>query len=234
MPCSARPCWRLGQFVQPVPRCFAGTCFGALAILGPSAADYLRSLGFKSAARCRRLCLGACFRAEGPCRTHLNDTFGIFYVSSRRRGAGGYGHGVFAGGALDPFGDRGGGLQIRRCGHHDWRGSDLGFSDHHGALDGGKLGGGMVLAFAKAKGEIEATITFVANISGQAQTLPLMIYTFLQVQRGMLPRFGLLVPSVFISVFAPAPSEVQAYDAFLALNHSAGDVKLALAARFFR
>jgi hypothetical protein len=165
---------------------------------------------------------------------HLNDTFGIFYVSSGRRGAGGYGHGVFAGGARDPFGDRGGGLQIRRGGHHDWRQSDLGFSDHHGALDGGKLGGGMVLAFAKAMGEFEATITFVANISGQAQTLPLMIYTFYRCRGGMLPRFGLLVPSVFISVFAPAPSEVQAYDAFLALNHSAGDVKLALAARFFR
>ena len=234
MPCSARPCWRLGQFVQPVPRCFAGTCFGALAILGPSAADYLRSLGFKSVARFRRLCFAACFRAEGFCRTHLNDTFGIFYVSSGRRGAGGYGHGVFAGGARDPFGDRGVGLQIRRGGHHDWRQSDLCFSDHHGALDGARLGGGMVLAFAKAMGEFEATITFVANISGQAQTLPLMIYTFYRCRGGMLPRFGLLVPSVFISVFAPAPSEVQAYDAFLALNHSAGDVKLALAARFFR
>ena len=234
MPCSARPCWRSGQFAQPVPCYFAGTCFGALAILGPSAADYLRSLGFKSAARCHRLCFAACCRVEGPCGTRLNDAFGIFYVSSGRRGAGGCDHGVFVDGARDPFGDRGGGLQIRRCGHHDWRGSDLGFSDHHGALDGGKLGGGRVLAFAKAKGEIEATITFVANISGQAQTLPLMIYTFLQMKGGMLPRFGLLVPSVFISVFAPAPSEVQAYDAFLALNHSAGDVKLALAARFFR
>ena len=210
MPCSARPCWRLGQFVQPVLRYFAGTCFGALAILGPSAADYLRSLGFKSAARCRRLCFAACFRAEGPCRTHLNDTFGIFYVSSRRRDAGGYGHGVFAGGALDPFGDRGGGLQIRRCGHHDWRGSDLGFSDHHGALDGGKLGGGMVLAFAKAQGEIEATITFVANIPGQTQTLPSAIYAFLQVPGGDASAVRLLVLSVFISVLALALSEWMA------------------------
>ena len=234
MLCSSSSCLRSGQFAQPVPCCFAGTCFGALVILEPSAADHLHSLGFKSDARCHRLCFAACFRAESPCGTRLNDAFGIFYVSSGRRGAGGCDHGVFADGARDPFGDRGGGLQIRRGGHHDWRGSDLCFSDHHGALDGARLGGGMVLAFAKAKGEFEATITFVANISGQAQTLPLMIYTFLQVKGGMLPRFGLLVPSVFISVFAPAPSEVQTYDAFLALNHSAGDVKLALAARFFR
>ena len=202
--------------------------------LEPSAAEHLRSLGFKSAARCRRLCFAACFRAEGPCGTRFNDTFGIFYVSSGQRGAGGCGHGVFADGARDPFGDRGGGLQIRRGGHHVWRGSDLGFFDHYDALAGGKLGGGMVLAFAKAMEEFGAIIIHVANIPGQTQTLPLMIYAFLPVPGGMLPRFGLLVPSVFISVFTPARSEVQAYDAFLALNHSAGDVKLALAARFFR
>ena len=234
MPCSARPCWRSGQFAQPVPCCFAGTCFGALAILGPSAADYLRSLGFKSAARCHRLCFAACFRVEGPCGTRLNDAFGIFYVSSGRRGAGGCDHGVFVDGARDPFGDRGGGLQIRRGGHHDWRGNDLAFPDHYGALNDARLGGGMVLAFAKAMEEFGATIIHVANIPGQTQTLPLMIYAFLLVPGGMLPRFGLLFPSVLISVFTPARSEVQAYDAFLALNHSAGDVKLALAARFFR
>ena len=34
---------------------------------------------------------------------------------------------VSAYGARDPFGDRGGGPQIRRGGHHDWRQSDLGF-----------------------------------------------------------------------------------------------------------
>lgn len=38
---------------------------------------------------------------------------------------------------------------------------------------------GAVLAFAKAMGEFGATITFVANIPGQTQTLPSAIYAFL-------------------------------------------------------
>ena len=68
----------LGRFAQPVPGCFAVTCFGALAIFAPSAADYLRLLAANSAARSNRLCFAACFRADGPCGTHLKNTFGIF------------------------------------------------------------------------------------------------------------------------------------------------------------
>ena len=82
-------------------------------------------------------------------------------------------------GARDPFGDRGGGPQIRRGGHHGWRQSDLGFFDRYDALAGGRLGGGMVLAFAKAMKEFGATIIYVANIPGQRQTLPSAIYAFL-------------------------------------------------------
>ena len=82
-------------------------------------------------------------------------------------------------GARDPFGDRGGGPQIRRGGHHDWRQSDLGFFDRYDALAGGRLGGGMVLAFAKAMKEFGASIIDVANIPGQTQTLPSAIYAFL-------------------------------------------------------
>lgn len=44
----------------------------------------------------------------------------------------------------------------------------------------GILAGG-VMGFAKAIGEFGATITFVANIPGQTQTIPSAIYTFLQV-----------------------------------------------------
>lgn len=40
---------------------------------------------------------------------------------------------------------------------------------------------GCVLAFAKALGEFGATITFVAAIPGQTQTIPSAIYAFLQV-----------------------------------------------------
>ena len=49
---------------------------------------------------------------------------------------------------------------------------------------------GVVLAFAKSMGEFGATITFVANIPGQTQTLPSAIYAFYRCQGGMLLRFG--------------------------------------------
>ena len=59
---------------------------------------------------------------------------------------------------------------------------------------------GVVLAFAKAMGEFGATITFVANIPGQTQTLPSAIYAFLQVPGGMLLRFGFW-SCLFLSLF---------------------------------
>jgi molybdate transport system permease protein len=40
------------------------------------------------------------------------------------------------------------------------------------------------MGFAKAMGEFGATITFVANIPGQTQTLPSAIWTALQVPGG--------------------------------------------------
>jgi len=43
---------------------------------------------------------------------------------------------------------------------------------------------GSVMGFAKAMGEFGATITFVANIPGQTQTLPLAIWTALQIPGG--------------------------------------------------
>jgi molybdate transport system permease protein len=51
---------------------------------------------------------------------------------------------------------------------------------------------GSVLAFAKAMGEFGATITFVANIPGQTQTLPTAIYSLLQVpgQEGAVWRLA--------------------------------------------
>ena len=53
---------------------------------------------------------------------------------------------------------------------------------------------GAVLAFAKAMGEFGATITFVANIPGETQTLATAIYTFLQVpgSEGAAIRLALL------------------------------------------
>lgn len=43
---------------------------------------------------------------------------------------------------------------------------------------------GAVMGFAKAMGEFGATITFVANIPGETQTLPLAIWTALQIPGG--------------------------------------------------
>ena len=69
---------------------------------------------------------------------------------------------------------------------------------------------GAVLAFAKAMGEFGATITFVANIPGQTQTLPTAIYTLLQVPGGDAAAFRLVWISIAIAVGALVVSEVLA------------------------
>lgn len=69
---------------------------------------------------------------------------------------------------------------------------------------------GAVLAFAKAFGEFGATITFVANIPGQTQTLPLAIYTFLQVPEGEGAALRLVLVSIAIAMTALGLSELLA------------------------
>jgi molybdate transport system permease protein len=66
---------------------------------------------------------------------------------------------------------------------------------------------GAVLAFAKAMGEFGATITFVANIPGETQTLPTAIYSFLQVPGGDGAALRLVVISVAVAMAALALSE---------------------------
>ena len=66
---------------------------------------------------------------------------------------------------------------------------------------------GAVLAFAKAMGEFGATITFVANIPGQTQTLPTAIYSFLQVPGGDGAALRLVAISVAVAMLALALSE---------------------------
>ena len=66
---------------------------------------------------------------------------------------------------------------------------------------------GMVLAFAKAIGEFGATITFVANIPGQTQTLPSAIYAFLQVPGGEASAARLVLIAVAIAMSALFLSE---------------------------
>ena len=63
----------------------------------------------------------------------------------------------------------------------------------------GILAGG-ILGFAKAMGEFGATITFVANIPGQTQTLPSAIYAFLQVPGGEGSALRLVILSVIVAL----------------------------------
>ncbi|MBL9050338.1 MAG: molybdate ABC transporter permease subunit [Tabrizicola sp.] len=66
---------------------------------------------------------------------------------------------------------------------------------------------GAVLGFAKAMGEFGATITFVANIPGETQTLPTAIYSFLQVPGGDAAALRLVAISVVVALVALALSE---------------------------
>lgn len=66
---------------------------------------------------------------------------------------------------------------------------------------------GSILAFAKAMGEFGATITFVANIPGQTQTLPSAIYTFLQVPGGQQDAARLVGVAIAVAMTALLLSE---------------------------
>jgi molybdate transport system permease protein len=67
---------------------------------------------------------------------------------------------------------------------------------------------GMLLSFARSLGEFGATITFVSNIPGETQTLPLAIYSLTQVPGGDAQALRLCVLSVAISLSALVVSEV--------------------------
>jgi molybdate transport system permease protein len=69
------------------------------------------------------------------------------------------------------------------------------------------IAAGATIAFARCLGEFGATITFVSNIPGQTQTLPLAIYTYTQVPGGDAAAWWLCAISVALSVAALAASE---------------------------
>jgi molybdate transport system permease protein len=69
---------------------------------------------------------------------------------------------------------------------------------------------GSVLAFAKAVGEFGATITFVANIPGETQTLPTAIFALLQVPGQDGSALRLVAVSLVIAMAALIASEVLA------------------------
>ena len=66
---------------------------------------------------------------------------------------------------------------------------------------------GMLLSFARSLGEFGATITFVSNIPGETQTLPLAIYTFTQVPGGDAQALRLCILAVVLSLAALTASE---------------------------
>lgn len=66
---------------------------------------------------------------------------------------------------------------------------------------------GILLSFARGLGEFGATITFVSNIPGETQTLPLAIYTFTQVPGADLQALRLSLVAVALSILALMASE---------------------------
>jgi molybdate transport system permease protein len=69
---------------------------------------------------------------------------------------------------------------------------------------------GVILAFARSLGEFGATITFVSNIPGQTQTLPLALFTLTQVPDGEAGAMRLCVLAVVIAIVALMASEILA------------------------
>jgi molybdate transport system permease protein len=69
---------------------------------------------------------------------------------------------------------------------------------------------GLVLGFARSVGEFGATITFVSNIPGETRTLPLAIYSALQMPGAEAEVTRLALISVGLSVVALIASEMLA------------------------
>ncbi len=69
---------------------------------------------------------------------------------------------------------------------------------------------GLILAFARSLGEFGATITFVSNIPGETQTLPLALYTLTQVPDGEAGAMRLCAVAILVAMIALIASEVTA------------------------
>jgi molybdate transport system permease protein len=73
---------------------------------------------------------------------------------------------------------------------------------------------GVLLSFARGLGEFGATITFVSNIPGETETLPLAIYSLTQAPGGDAQALKLSLVAVALSAAALAVSQ------FLTTRHS--------------
>lgn len=66
---------------------------------------------------------------------------------------------------------------------------------------------GVLLSFARSLGEFGATITFVSNIPGETETLPLAIYSLVQTPGGDAQALRLSAIAVLLSIGALVASE---------------------------
>tara|TARA_R110002124_G_scaffold92082_2_gene234030 strand:- start:758 stop:1474 length:717 start_codon:yes stop_codon:yes gene_type:complete len=69
---------------------------------------------------------------------------------------------------------------------------------------------GSLLGFARALGEFGATITFVANIPGETQTLPIALYSALQLPDGEIRALRFVLLSLLLAAGALLASEYLA------------------------
>lgn len=66
---------------------------------------------------------------------------------------------------------------------------------------------GVVLGFARSLGEFGATITFVSNIAGETQTIPLAMYSFIQTPGAEAQAARLCVFAILLSLISLLLSE---------------------------
>nr|WP_269780884.1 molybdate ABC transporter permease subunit [Photobacterium carnosum] len=66
---------------------------------------------------------------------------------------------------------------------------------------------GTILAFARALGEFGATITFVSNIPGQTQTIPLAMYSFIETPGAESEAARLCIVAIVIALLSLFASE---------------------------
>jgi molybdate transport system permease protein len=66
---------------------------------------------------------------------------------------------------------------------------------------------GTILAFARALGEFGATITFVSNIPGETQTIPLAMYSFIETPGAENEAARLCIIAIFIALASLVVSE---------------------------
>ena len=66
---------------------------------------------------------------------------------------------------------------------------------------------GIILAFARSLGEFGATITFVSNIQGETQTMPLALYSLTQIPDGEAGALRLCIIAIILAMAALLISE---------------------------